>query len=123
MIPGCTCCPKTEKPLNNIPKILIAPSWHPGNIIDSCIDELLDTLSQKNYDIILRPHPQMIRHHPEKFEIMHQKYDGTNIEIQTDFSSTNPVMQADDLITDWSDISFVHFFQISLLSQYSMCLL
>ena len=101
---------KTEKPLNNIPKILIAPSWHPGNIIDSCIDELLDTLSQKNYDIILRPHPQMVRHHPEKFEIMHQKYDGTNIEIQTDFSSTNPVMQADVLITDWSDISFEYAF-------------
>ena len=29
-----------------------------------------------------------------------------NIEIQTDFSSNNPVMESDILITDWSDISF-----------------
>ena len=48
----------------------------------------------------------MVRHSPERFEELHQKYDGTNIEIQTDFSSNNPVMEADVLITDWSDISF-----------------
>ena len=29
-----------------------------------------------------------------------------NIEIQTDFSSNNPVMESDILITDWSDISW-----------------
>lgn len=29
-----------------------------------------------------------------------------NIEIQTDFSSNNPIMESDILITDWSDISW-----------------
>ncbi|MCM1299937.1 MAG: CDP-glycerol glycerophosphotransferase family protein, partial [[Eubacterium] siraeum] len=95
-----------EKKENEPPKILIAPSWQPDNIVDSCVDELLKQLQKTEYEIILRPHPQMVRHSPEKFEELHRKYDGTNIEIQTDFSSNNPVMEADVLITDWSDISF-----------------
>ena len=32
--------------------------------------------------------------------------DNKNIEIQTDFSSNNPIMESDILITDWSDISW-----------------
>lgn len=97
---------KMEKKENNPPKILIAPSWQPDNIIDLCVDQLLEQLQKTKYDIILRPHPQAVRHSPEKFVEMHEKYDGTNIEVQTDFSSNNPVMEADVLITDWSDISF-----------------
>ena len=97
---------KMEKRENTPPKILIAPSWQPDNIIDLCVDELLEQLQKTSYEIILRPHPQAVRHAPEKFAEMHEKYDGTNIEVQTDFSSNNPVMEADVLITDWSDISF-----------------
>lgn len=97
---------KSEKKINNPPKILIAPSWQPDNIIELCIDELLEQLSKTEYDIILRPHPQAVRHAPERFKELHSKYDGTNIEVQTDFSSNNPVMEADVVITDWSDISF-----------------
>ena len=38
---------------------------------------------------------------------MKEKFAGSsNIEIQTDFSSNNPVMESDILITDWSDISW-----------------
>ena len=94
------------KVINDPPKILIAPSWQPDNIVDSCAEELLEYLSKENYSIILRPHPQMVRHYPERFDILHEKYDGTNVEIQTDFSSNSPVLEADVLITDWSDISF-----------------
>lgn len=96
---------------NPIPKILIAPSWQPDNIVDSCAETLLDQLKGKPYQVILRPHPQQVRHEPEKFEIMKQKYaDASNIEIQTDFSSNNPIMEADLLITDWSDISWEYAF-------------
>ncbi len=95
-----------DKTPNERPKILIAPSWQPDNIIDSCAEELLDELSKEDYDIILRPHPQMVRKYPEKFDVLHEKYDGTNVEVQTDFTSDNPILQADVLITDWSDICF-----------------
>lgn len=97
---------KMEKRENSVPKILIAPSWQPDNIIELCCEELLNELMKSGYDIVLRPHPQMVRQVPERFEELHRLYDGTNVEIQTDFSSNSPVLEADVLITDWSNISF-----------------
>lgn len=92
---------------NENPKILIAPSWQPDNIIDLCAEKLLDNLAEKEYDVILRPHPQQVRHEPERFKALKEKYQHYDkIEIQTDFSSNSPVMESDVLITDWSDIAW-----------------
>ena len=96
----------SEHKENNPKKIVIAPSWQPDNLIDVCGEQILDLLVGEDYDVIMRPHPQMVKHSPEKFEELHKKYDGTNVEIQTDSSSASPVMEADVLITDWSGISY-----------------
>lgn len=97
---------------NNPKKILIAPSWQPDNIIDLCADKLLDNLSKTDLDIILRPHPQHVKNDPDKFDILKEQYEkeGGNITIQTDFSSNSPIMEADVLITDWSDICWEYAF-------------
>ena len=92
---------------NSVPKILIAPSWQDDNIFDLCIEPLLEALGRLKCDIIVRPHPQQVRHQPERFELLKERFkDRDNIEIQTDFSSNSPVMESDLLITDWSDISW-----------------
>ncbi|MDD4699567.1 MAG: membrane protein insertase YidC [Oscillospiraceae bacterium] len=87
--------------------ILIAPSWQPDNIVDSCLETILDKLKNRGYNIILRPHPQHVRHKSEYMETLKTKYaDNEDIEIQTDFSSNNTVFEADLLITDWSGIAY-----------------
>lgn len=91
---------------NNPPKIIIAPSWQEDNIVDSCLEQLLDTLSQKAYDITVRPHPQEVRHKQVYMDSLKAKYEPMGIDIQTDFSSHNSVMESDILITDWSDIAY-----------------
>ncbi|MBQ9827981.1 MAG: CDP-glycerol glycerophosphotransferase family protein, partial [Lachnospiraceae bacterium] len=91
-------------------KILIAPSWQPNNIVDSCLETLLDQLQDKDYDIIVRPHPQEVRLKKDYMESLKEKYTADNIEIQTDFSSNNPILEADLLITDWSGISWEYAF-------------
>lgn len=95
---------------NKRKKILIAPSWQEDNIIDSCLEELLDMIKDKDYDIIVRPHPQEVRLKREYMESVKQKYESENVTIQTDFTSNNPVMEADLLITDWSGISWEYAF-------------
>lgn len=91
--------------------ILIAPSWQKDNIVDLCLEEILDSIKDENYNIIVRPHPQHVRHMKEKFEKMKKQYeDNKNIEIQTDFSKTSTVFDADLIITDWSDIGFEYAF-------------
>lgn len=91
-------------------KILIAPSWQDNNIIDSCLEELLDVLKDKDYEIIVRPHPQEVRLKAQYMEALKQKYDSGHVMIQTDFSSNNPILEADLLITDWSGISWEYAF-------------
>ena len=92
------------------PLILIAPSWQKDNIIDSCLEQLLDQLNTGEFDIIVRPHPQEVRHKKQYMESLSQKYEKDGIIIQTDFSSNNPIMEADLLITDWSGISWEYAF-------------
>lgn len=100
-----------EKKKSTRKSILIAPSWQKGNIVNSCLEQLLDGLRQENYRITVRPHPQHVRHQPERMEQLKTRYAGDeNIEIQTDFSSNDTVFEADMMITDWSDISFEYAF-------------
>jgi YidC/Oxa1 family membrane protein insertase len=90
--------------------ILIAPSWQKDNILDSCIEEILDRLSGLDYHIIVRPHPQYVRHFEERIDALIAKYASAGVEIQKDFSSNKTVYTADLLVTDWSSIAFEYTF-------------
>ena len=96
-----------NKKSNKQKKILIAPSWQKDNIVDLCLDDILDNLKNTDYKIIVRPHPQHVRHMKEKFEKLKEQYnDNKNIIIQTDFSSNDTVFNADLMISDWSAIAY-----------------
>ncbi|MBR1470250.1 MAG: membrane protein insertase YidC [Lachnospiraceae bacterium] len=94
-----------------VPQILIAPSWQDDNIMDSCIEKILDVLGGCGYHITVRPHPQYVRHFEEKLRLLEKKYAAwEDIELQTDFSSNQTVFDADVLITDWSGIAYEYAF-------------
>ena len=100
-----------KTPLSEQKTILIAPSWQEDNIVDSCLDEILERLSTLDYKIIVRPHPQHVRHKREKLEKLKERFaSNEKIEVQLDFSATDTVWKADLLITDWSDISMEYSF-------------
>lgn len=90
--------------------ILIAPSWQKDNILDSCIEEMLDGLIQTDYQVIVRPHPQYVRHFEGRVDSLAEKYKGYGVEFQKDFSSNKTVYMADLLVTDWSSISLEYAF-------------
>ncbi len=90
--------------------ILIAPSWQKDNILDSCIEGLLEELKGEGYQIIVRPHPQYVRHFEGKIDALAKQYAVDGIEIQKDFSSNKTVYMADVLVTDWSSIAFEYAF-------------
>ncbi len=102
---------KSQKKVNKIKKILIAPSWQKDNIIDLCLEEILNKLKNKNYQVIVRPHPQQVKLMKQKFLNMKQKYKNEkNIIIETDFSKNDTVFNADILISDWSGIAYEYSF-------------
>lgn len=92
------------------PTVLIAPSWQKDNILDSCIEKILDELKDKDYNIVVRPHPQYVRHFEGKIDSLIEKYGKYGIEVQKDFSSNKTVYTADLLVTDWSSIAYEYAF-------------
>lgn len=93
------------------PRLLIAPSHHEGNIMDSCLDDILAELLEKDYQVIVRPHPQYVRRNPGRVEELKQRYAGQeNLLFETDFSTNESQYTSDILITDWSGISMEYSF-------------
>lgn len=100
---------KMVKKENDVKTILIAPSWQKDNLLDSCLDELLDGIVGRGYRVIVRPHPQYVRIFSAKMNRILEKYKDKldeNFIIETDFSSNMTVYSADLLITDWSNIGY-----------------
>jgi YidC/Oxa1 family membrane protein insertase len=89
-------------------KILIAPSWQKDNLLDFCLDELVSGLSGKDYDIVIRPHPEFVKRFPNKVEKIRETYRdrlGKDITLETDFSSSESIYTADVIVTDWSSVA------------------
>ena len=101
------------KKSSGIKNILIAPSWQNENIMDLCIDKVLDALLGNDYLVTLRPHPQYMRTKSSELDRIAKKYNEKGREdfvIQRDFSSNEEVLNADVIITDWSGIGFEYAF-------------
>lgn len=98
-----------NKAANEIPQILIGPSWQEDNLLDSCIDDLLESLLKGSFRIIVRPHPEYMKRYPNKIKSFREKYGqffNENFIFETDFSSNDTVFQSDIVITDWSNIAY-----------------
>lgn len=101
---------KQEEAADQRKTILIAPSWQKDNIMDSCIEKILDELKDTEHRVIVRPHPQYVRHFEARIDRLKSQYEKYGIEVQKDFSSNRTVYMADLLVTDWSSIAFEYAF-------------
>lgn len=100
---------KMEKKKNEQPIVLIAPSWQKDNILDSCIDPMLESLLTTDYRIVVRPHPEYLKRYKERAQRLIDKWGNAapgRLSIETDFSSNVTIFTADTVITDWSGIAF-----------------
>jgi YidC/Oxa1 family membrane protein insertase len=95
------------------PVILIAPSWFEGCILDTCIEELLQRLSQLPYKVVLRSHPEYAKRKQKEFRKVQQliaKNPAMSIDELPNVFDRLP--SADILITDRSGIAFEFAFGI-----------
>jgi len=100
-------CEALEENTSPRRQVLIAPSWQEDNLLDSCIEDLIDSLYSDNYKIIVRPHPEYMKRFSPKMNLLIEKYQdkiGDGLQFELDFSSNSSVYSSDLLVTDWSGI-------------------
>ncbi len=94
-------------------EILIAPTWNEDNILDSCIDEMLEKLLSDEYHITVRPHPEYMKRYGARMQAVVDRWAdkvGEKLTFELDFSSNTSIYASDLMITDWSGISFEYSF-------------
>lgn len=90
-------------------KILLAPSWQLDNILDSCVDEVLDKLIGKGWDVYLRPHPEYIKRYKNRMDAIVERYKDVptkDLFFELDFTSNTSLFDSDIVITDWSGAAY-----------------
>ncbi|MBQ3386034.1 MAG: membrane protein insertase YidC [Eggerthellaceae bacterium] len=99
-----------------LPTVLIGPSWTEGNLLDSCIDPMLEGLVAQQVRTIVRPHPEYVKRFKPRWQALKDRWaareDGVaalaegRLEFQEDFSRNDTVFMSDVLVTDWSSIAY-----------------
>ena len=89
------------------PKVLIAPSWGPGNLLEAHGEGLVDSLLGVGLAVIVRPHPQFFHSlYPQgeaivrKLEERYKKVDAVEFELSID--TEDSFHDSDLMICDWS---------------------
>ena len=93
---------------NEKKEILIAPSWGEDNIMDSCLDGIIESLKDSSYHITVRPHPEYVKRYGFRMNKILERYadrDESHLSFELDFSTNKSIYSSDILITDWSGIT------------------
>ena len=96
------------------PRILIAPSWQEDNILDSCIDGILEHVLGQGWQVTVRPHPEYMKRYKPRMDAVIRRWEERGrgeLVFETDFTSNESIFASDVVITDWSgtatEFSFV----------------
>lgn len=96
-----------EKTSQGKPKVLIAPSWQTDNLLDSCVDELLQQLLGQGFSVVVRPHPEYMKRYRPRMDAIVARWQGReDLSFELDFSGNQSIFSADVLITDWSGTAY-----------------
>ena len=94
-------------------EILIAPSWQEDNLLDSCVDTLIETLYCDEYHLTVRPHPEYVKRYGARMQALVDRYAhlvGDGLSFELDFTTNKSVYSSDLLITDWSGVALEYCF-------------
>ncbi|MFC1965901.1 CDP-glycerol glycerophosphotransferase family protein [Chloroflexota bacterium] len=82
--------------------VLVAPTWGASSLLEVCGKELLKTLLDKGYKVILRLHPETVKRRQYSIQ--------DDVFLEVSIISMDSLVKADILITDWSGIGLKYAF-------------
>lgn len=89
----------TPEPL----RVLIAPSWSPHGILETCGVEWVYNLLEAGYHVTVRPHPETKKNNPEKLEDIKKSFKSiSQFVYEEDITSQDSLHKSHIMISDWS---------------------
>jgi len=88
------------------PTVLIAPSWGPENVIESCGERLTAVLLEAGFRVIVRPHPETVKRHPGLIDALESKFRHRRaFTMERSVARDDSLILADVLICDCSGVA------------------
>ena len=94
----------TNRPIKDNKMILIAPSWGVNSLLEQYGTKIIDAALATGYNVVVRPHPQMLTQNPNLLNKLKSKYN--NVEWNFDNDNFNILNESDIMISDFSGVLF-----------------
>ncbi|MDR1267199.1 MAG: CDP-glycerol glycerophosphotransferase family protein [Holosporales bacterium] len=86
---------------------LVAPSWHEGNLFETCMVPLVQSLLEGGWTVIVRPHAEhLVRNKKAIQEVAKVFEQEARVHLELDLQNSKGIQDASLLVTDWSGIVF-----------------
>ena len=91
--------------------VIIAPSYGKDNLIQTCGNELIKILLDKDYQVILRPHFRILEENKKMINVIEKMFvKEKNFQLVKDVIKPDDFHSSTCMITDWSGIGLEYSF-------------
>ncbi|MBI4354271.1 MAG: CDP-glycerol--glycerophosphate glycerophosphotransferase [Candidatus Omnitrophica bacterium] len=92
-------------------RVLVAPSWGPHALLETCGEELVRILVEAGYQVTVRPHPMTQWKHPELLRRLSALLSAhPSCALETDVASQESLHAVEIMISDWSGAALEYAF-------------
>lgn len=96
---------------NSPPVVLIAPSWGPSCIFETCGLEVIAELLETGVEVIARPHPMTLKKNNAVIEAISKRFQANpRFSLDLDVSSQDSLQRSDVMVSDWSGAAIEYAF-------------
>lgn len=96
---------------NDPPVVLIAPSWGPTCLFETCGTELVGVLLDAGFEVIARPHPMTSKKTPDAIPALvsaHGRH--SRFTLDTGIAAQHSLHRSDVMVSDWSGAALEYAF-------------
>ena len=94
---------KAVEEINEVARVVVAPSWGPSCILETCGVELIEALTNAGIHTTVRAHPMTISNNPGLPNDLRRHFgNDPNFVWETDMNSFESYRQCDVMVSDWS---------------------
>src|SRR5205823_8818861 len=91
--------------------VLIAPSWGPSCIFETCGEALVQILLDAGYEVIARPHPMTEKKTPSAILALNKAFGShPRYTLDTAIAAEDALHRSDVMVSDWSGAALEYAF-------------